>query len=498
MHSAPRSLFLHVVLLLGVFAPSLASAAAPAKRLLLDNDGNSTFSTLSPDFKRDIDEVVASCPPNITTYLLCPGAGRYYYPTQVGETDPRCTQLALEHAQGRDPFGYFLQRLKAAGKETFVTIRTNDVHEPTAANEWNLPRVRREHPDVIVDAAAVARGDTDWRNWCLDYSRPEVRTFMLAIIAELLEKYEFDGVQLDWMRFPRHLSGTRDEVWAKRTHITDFVAEVRALCRKKNRQLIVRVPTSIAGCRELGLDVVTWTQRGLVDAISTSHFLNTDFFQPLAEMRAALGQTAVPIYGGFDLEHGAQRHSPESLRAAVSGLYDSGADGINIFNFPCWIEKIGAVPYDWLIGLESPTTAARKPLLYSVPTVRFRRAYELPGLLPAKLPAGATVTLPLPLPVAAWPIARARILVTGVPHALKELTVKLNGQTLEWLPLQKSPELFVEFVGPGDLPGRRPAPEASRTYRFDPAWLRAGANVLEITNASTTAAEVLTVNLGVW
>ena len=91
-----------------------------------------------------------------------------------------------------------------------------------------------------------------------------------------------------------------------------------------------------------------------------------------------------------------------------------------------------------------------------------------------------------------------RILVTGVPHAVKELTVKLNGQPLEWLPLQKSPELFVEFYGPGDLPGRRPAPEASRTYRFDPALLRAGANVLEITNASTTAAEVLTVNLGVW
>ena len=127
MTSARRSYFFRVVCLLGAFALQFAHAATPAKRLLLDNDGNSTFSTLSPDFKRDIDEVVSACPPNITTYLLCPGAGRYYYPTQVGETDPRCTQLALEHAQGRDPFGYFLQRLKAAGKETFVTIRTNDV-----------------------------------------------------------------------------------------------------------------------------------------------------------------------------------------------------------------------------------------------------------------------------------------------------------------------------------------------------------------------------------
>ncbi len=230
-----------------------AAGAAPAKRLLLDHDGHSTFSTLSPDFRRDIDEVVAACPPNVTTYLLCPGAGRYYYPTKVGETDPRCTQLASEQAAGRDPFGYFLGRLKAAGKETFVTVRMNDVHEPTAADEWNLPRVRRAHPDAIVDAAAVARGDTDWRNWALDYSRPEVRAFMLAIIGELLERYEFDGVQLDWMRFPRHLSGNREEVWAKRLLITDFVAEVRKLCRAKGRQLIVRVPTSVAGCGILGL-----------------------------------------------------------------------------------------------------------------------------------------------------------------------------------------------------------------------------------------------------
>jgi hypothetical protein len=321
---------------------------------------------------------------------------------------------------------------------------------------------------------------------------------MLAIITELLERYEFDGMQLDWMRFPRHLSGNRDEVWAKRDSITGFVADVRALCRAKGRSLIVRVPTSVEGCAILGLDVVTWAQRGLVDAISAAHFLNTDFFQPIAEMRAALGAHAVPIYGGFDIEHGAQRHSPQSMRAVVTGLYASGADGINIFNFPCWIEKIGAVPYDWLLGLELPETAARKPLLFSVPTTRFRRAYELPGLLPAKLPAGGVVQLPLPVPPAALPASRARILVTGVPHAASDFAVKLNGRPLEWLPQQKSPELFVEFIGPEDLPGRRAAPEASRTYRFDPALLRAGENTLELVNGAGAEMDVLTVNLGLW
>lgn len=474
---------------------TVMSAAEPTRRLILDHDGHNTFSTLSPDFRRDIDDVVTECPANVTTYLLCPGAGRYYYPTKVGEVDPRCVQLVREHAAGRDPFGYFLSQLRAAEKETFVTVRMNDVHEPTAADEWNLPRVRREHPDCIVDAAAVARGDTDWFNWCLDYARPEVRAYMLAIVRELIDRYDFDGVQLDWMRFPRHLAGTPEEVWVKRAHLTNFVAEVRALCAARHRRLFVRVPTSLAGCRLLGIDLPEWTRRGLVDAITTAPFLNTDFFQPMAETRAALPGAAIPLYAGFDLEHGAQRHSPESLRAAATGLYASGADGINLFNFPCWIQATGSVPYGWLAGLESPATAARKPMLFSVPTNRFRRAYELPGLLPAKIPAGGSLRVPLPLPAAALPVARVRVLVTGVAE---NLGATLNGAALEWLPKLKTPELFVEFNGPADAPDRRPAPAASRTYRGDPRKLRAGDNVLELTNPSGTAVEVRTINLGLW
>jgi hypothetical protein len=96
------------------------------------------------------------------------------------------------------------------------------------------------------------------------------------------------------------------------------------------------------------------------------------------------------------------------------------------------------------------------------------------------------------------PASRARILVTGVPHEASDFEVKLNGRPLEWLPHQKSPELFVEFIGPGDLPGRRAAPEASRTYRFDPALLRAGENTLELVNGAGAEMDVLTVNLGLW
>ncbi len=84
----------------------------------------------------------------------------------------------------------------------------------------------------------------------------------------------------------------------------------------------------------------------------------------------------------------------------------------------------------------------------------------------------------------------------GEPHAAVDFTVKLNGVSIKWLPRRKTPELFVELSGPGDLSGRGPMPEASRTYRIAPALLRVGGNELEITNDVADGVEFATVNLG--
>ena len=165
-----------VALALIISLPATAQTASPRQaRLLVDHDGHGLFSTLTTHYQTDIDELVGDLPSNVTTFLLCSGAGRYYYPTKVGDVDPRLRQLNAEHAAGHDPFGYFLERLHASGRETFITFRMNDTHNPTDADNWNTPRVRLEHPDVVVDAEAIARNDKATMNWALDYSRPEVQ-----------------------------------------------------------------------------------------------------------------------------------------------------------------------------------------------------------------------------------------------------------------------------------------------------------------------------------
>ena len=478
----------------------LAAAEVPARphRLILDHDGHAQFSTLTTDFRADIDEEVREIPANVTTFLLCCGAGRFYFPTHIGRVDPRLKQLNAEHAKGNDPFGYFLEKLHASGRETFITYRMNDVHNPTDADHWNMPLVREQHPDVIARPEAAARGDPEWMNWSLDFSQPEADHYLRAMLTEVVERYakSMDGLQLDWMRFPRHLSGVGDEVWAKREYLTHIVEFARQLTQKHGLKLSVRVPSTPRGCRVLGVDVEDWVKRGLVDFVTVSEFLDTDFSMPIGEFRKMFGP-AMPIYASVEIEHGWQHHCAESLRGAATGLYASGADGLSLFNFVSHGE-FGVVPYEWIAGLESPATAARKPLLFSLPVNKYRKEMDQPAVLPVQIPAHSAVTLALNVPPLALPAWRARILLnTDAP-----LAAAIDGHALERVTTIHPPELFLEYIVPpniySNVSSHRPTRDQSQLYRFDSALLQSGANTLELRNETDEPIEVRRVNLGLW
>ncbi len=255
------------------------------------------------------------------------------------------------------------------------------------------------------------------------------------------------------------------------------------------------MPTSLAGCRVLGTDIVAWTQRGLVDALTAGPFLTTDFFMPLQEMKTALGAQAVPVYASIEWEHGTQRHNPESLRAVATSLYASGADGISFFNIPCTGRHFhhGSY-YSWMEGLESPATACRKPLLFSIAQHRHRKDVDLPGVLPLSIPARSSVRIPLRLPAAALPAWRARLLL----HANLTCTVTLNGAATEPFTRSRAPELFLEYIDENDPPERRARREHSHSFRFSPELLRTGENLLDVHNPHDAPLAVQRVNLGLW
>ncbi|MEI6970312.1 MAG: hypothetical protein WCL44_02240 [bacterium] len=469
-------------------------------RLMLDNDGSNFILNLGEDIETTIAETVRECPPDVTTYLLCSAAGTCYYPTKVGCPVPSVT-AALAH--GLDPFVLLLRGLKAAGKETFITYRMNDVHNPTDTSQWNTPRIRREHPEYVVGIDEIRAGKAEWMSYCLDYGRQEVRQYVLDIIAEQVELYgdTLDGFQLDWMRFPRHLSGTPDEVWEKREIITGFLREVRGILRRGGRKILLsaRVPTSPAGCRRLGFDLAAWGREGLVDLIVACPFLTTEWQIPIGEMRQWLGNQAVAVVGGSDMGFGRQPHGPESLRGIASTLYDLGSDGVYLFNFPCWSEYLAVRPYHWLAGLGDPRTAAAKPLLLAVEHSQHRLAsIDQPAQIPAALPAGGVLDLTIHVPRSALPAWRTRVLVRS--HG--DVALQVNGREAahilfgERLPYRNS--LFGELDIPENTPDMRVKPEDCRVFRVVPDTLMPGLNRLRLTNRTDRAIEIERVNLGLW
>lgn len=397
-------LFLGLVpaLLLG-FTHDLA-AQAPQRRLLFNNDGTNLFwrDDLSMAM---VEKHAAECPDVITTYLLCPnGIQKMMYPSAHEElaTRGRLPELV---AAGNDPFGVLLERLKQRGFETFITFRMNEVHNVHDPGEPDLSRFWREHPEY-----RVMRGENpgDWMSQCLDYSLEPVREYSLRLITELIEKYGPDGIELDWMRFPRHLSGDGDEVWTKREHLTDVVARVRETADKAGARLgrrvlvSVRVPTSLAGCRRLGVDIVAWNQRQLMDFVTLAPFLASDFAMPVAEIREALRDRPIPIYAGIEFGYCGKPHRAETLRAAALGLYASGADGIYLFNFPCWRESQMDPPWDWAPSLAAPERLKGHSLAFPLIDGAHRVAgIDLPAPLPMDVAANATATLMLPIPALA-------------------------------------------------------------------------------------------------
>lgn len=475
------------------------------KRFLLDNDGSNITYNLGEDVSGAVAEVIRECPANVTTYLLCSGAGSCYWPTKIGHVDPRTKGLIAAQARGLDPLGLLLQGLKAAGKETFITYRMNDVHYPTDADQWNTPQIRREHPDCIVGLKEVQEGRAEWMSYCLDYTRADVRQYVLSLIQEQIALYGniIDGFQLDWMRFPRHLSGTPAEVWEKRDIITEFTAQVRAILRANGRKILLgaRVPTTPAGCRNLGFDLAGWAGRELVDLLVVCPFLTTDWHIPIADFRELLGNKQIPVYAGFDFGFGRQGHYPESLRGICASLYDCGADGVYLFNFPCWNEYLAARPYHWLAGLENPETAAAKPLLLAVDHERNRIAgIDQTYQLPAKIPAKGRLTLVLRVPAAALPAWRGICLA----HSHGDVELEINGQPASEIRWGHDAagafrsEIFMEFTDQYWDKEARPKPENCRTFRFDPACLQPGANQLILLNRTAGELEIERLNLALW
>jgi hypothetical protein len=243
-----------------------------------------------------------------------------------------------------------LAEAKRRGLESLLSYRMNDAH----GNTYLLSKFYREHPEYRLGTG-------------LDFRHDAVRDYTFRIIEEAVQRYDCDGVELDFNRFPTFFqSGASDERIAK---INSLVERVRNMVvresKQRNRSMVLaaRVPTSYQQCREIGCDPVVWAKNGWIDFLTVSEFLVERYDLPVAPWKKLIPN--IPIYGSIEVVNADRSGprlgylSPEDYRRAARHLRADGADGIYLFNFFCPREegdKSFEPPFEVLRYLGDPQT----------------------------------------------------------------------------------------------------------------------------------------------
>lgn len=322
------------------------------RRIISNDDGwilSNMTSTVTPG---TIKELMVDTYPGspIGGVSWCVGNSETFeYETEVGER----TGDGYEHFESeRDywlhknlygliessggPLTEITRQFHEAGIDLLPSMRMNS-HYDIAYHAPGHGRFRRDHPDWLIGQPqeyiprptleyAIARG--------VDYKFPGVRAHMLKVIFELFERFDVDGVELDYFRHPAFFRV--EEAYSNRYLMTDFIRRIREHMdevgkeRGRHLDLLVRVPPTLYDAKRIGLDVETWITEGLVDIVAAGGGF-MPFEQPIREFVEVAEGTDCQIYGSFEALRWAL--DEDLLYALAARFWDAGVDGFYLFNY---------------------------------------------------------------------------------------------------------------------------------------------------------------------
>ena len=310
---------------------------------------------------------------------------------------------------------------RARGVSPWVSCRMNDMHGAANPTGSHFNCALFKQAKFRLSGRPLDPQDTPHVSWTgLNYEHPEVREFMLANIREWMEDYDFDGLELDWLRQPLCCEPVAGQ--KQIDLMTDWMREVRSLTEARARRigrpvpLGLRVPTDLGWMKSIGVDVKAQVSAGLVDFVGFSNEWQTTWSVPYDELRKELGPDVV-FYGvvedapnwirGFapGLQDEMRKSpsltpqnigirymaaSPQMQWANAAGKLVMGVHGIEQFNFFCTDQpKIPGLRCDYsaLKGTADLALLRGKPKHYCLltPTTWLSKAFEQPEQLPTEL-----------------------------------------------------------------------------------------------------------------
>jgi hypothetical protein len=408
-------------------------------------------------------------------------------------------------AQGGDMVEVFCRRCRKKGLAPFVSFRLNDVHghefietprEKIPASAWHtFSPVHVNHPDWRL-------GDIhDWSGKALDWGIPEVRQSKFAFIKEIIEQYDIDGFELDFMRHCNFFRQEKTTVDERREIMNGFVRNVRAELGKRDRAdgrhrwLCVRIPAQAACFDSLGIDPGGMVEAG-VEMFNLSNYYYTEHRGDFARFRELVGDD-VSVY--FEMCHTVQqRHVPDSFNAYDRHIqrrttplqyytgahlaYRRGCDGCSTFNFVYYREHgVGdrgpatEPPFEIHQGIGDAAFCARQPQHYIISEGWYSLGLDSTPL-PATLKPGKTLKVRQDCapPAGGWRQAGRLRIQADKDLGDSQWTATLNGVALEATDDRSEPyeNPYPQLLG---------EPGEHRAWQVPAGLLKDGVNDIEIT-----------------
>jgi hypothetical protein len=386
--------------------------------------------------------------------------------------------------EGVDIVRIFQEETRKRGLEVFYSHRMNGGdNDPQfqegrgsfiddTANLYQVP-MKREHPDWLIQVPSNPNG-----LW--NFAIEGVRDYVLRNLTEIIEDYDFDGLELDFARSTPLLPPRR--AWEHRDDLTALIRDLRSVAleveRKRRRPFLLaaRVPENLVGCHFDGIDVATWAQDRLID-IFTMGVRSFDI--DVAAFRRITEGAPIKLYCVLDDHHSSDGYAAppiEVFRGVFSNWYRQGADGVQTFNFKfapdpgelCWELHLQAYRElgdpDTIRRLDKTFVAQRRGGGHGQVVIPFPETWETPRY------KYFNTNMLAPLPAALDSAGKADTLVTlfvgddlaAEAEHVRDITLRmvLNDPSTSALAEARKiePVLVRDYVVPKRVGGPGPAP----------------------------------------
>ncbi|MBT3271985.1 MAG: hypothetical protein HN368_02430, partial [Spirochaetales bacterium] len=246
----------------------------------------------------------------VDTVSFCTTAGtfgRFYHRSKIGETadDTRGRYFPSVIpdllSAGTDPLAEMVSHCHGSGKEIWWSFRMNDTHD--ASNKLLVPEFKKNHPEYLLGRMGRKQKFGKWSS--VDYGISAVRELAVAFVGEVLENYDIDGIELDFFRHPVFFPSTAKGAPATDNELAMMTDVVREVCsavgaagqaRSKEMAFAIIIPDDIEYCRTIGLDIETWFNEKLIDAVISTGYFRLHSWERSVEIGAKYD---IPVYAGL-------------------------------------------------------------------------------------------------------------------------------------------------------------------------------------------------------